>query len=53
MILFITPVFPVLCISYIFYIYIYSEIVACKFDRMIWGHIMSHIYENPVEREGV
>lgn len=30
-----------------------TEKGSSKFDRMIWGHIMSHIYENPVEREGV
>jgi hypothetical protein len=22
-----------------------------KFDRMTWGHLMSHIYENPLETE--
>jgi len=26
---------------------------ASKFDKKIWGRLMSHIYENPVEIEGV
>jgi hypothetical protein len=34
-----------------------SEIVrrkgASKIDRMIWGRLMGHIYETPVETEGV
>ena len=25
---------------------------ASKFDKRIWGHLMSHVYENPVETKG-